>query len=162
MANLDSRELRSAFGYFATGVTIITGRAADDAPVGITSNSFTSVSLDPPLVLWSLAKTSRSFAAFEQAKTFVVHVLAREQQDLSALFSSKSDDKFSPISSKIGETSSGDPMIEGCLATFECETFSVNEGGDHILIIGKVIKFEYSRRDPIIFFKGRYSFLQDI
>ena len=157
MTNVDSRELRSALGCFATGVTVITACAADGTPVGVTSNSFNSVSLEPPLVLWSIARTSRSFAAFMEARRFVVHVLASGQQDLSNRFASKAEDKFAGADLEIEITADGVPILAGCTAWFECQTAQTHDGGDHVIIIGEVMMFRAAQQAPLLFHSGRYA-----
>lgn len=155
-------QFRSALGCFATGVTVVTTRASDGAPVGVTSNSFNSVSLKPPLVLWSLAKTSRSFIAFMEAKSFIVHVLASDQQELSNWFASKAEDKFQDSGVEIEMNSDGVPILKGCTAWFECQTTQIHDGGDHVIFVGKVLNFLAAPWAPLLFHKGRYALLQDI
>ncbi len=161
MTNVDSTELRSALGCFATGVTVITACAADGTSVGVTSNSFNSVSLEPPLVLWSIARTSRSFATFMEARRFVVHVLASGQQDLSNRFASKADDKFAGAELEIERTADGVPVLAGCAAWFECQTAQTHDGGDHVIIIGEVMMFRAALQAPLLFHSGRYAQISD-
>jgi 3-hydroxy-9,10-secoandrosta-1,3,5(10)-triene-9,17-dione monooxygenase reductase component len=151
----DSREFRSALGAFATGVTIVTAVGADGARVGVTANSFNSVSLDPPMILWSLAKTSRSLAAFEQAAYWAVHILAADQDNLSNHFAKSGIDKFANMDVESG--AGGVPLLRECASRLQCKTAFIYEGGDHVIFVGEVLKFD--RRDvaPLVFHGGKYA-----
>ena len=149
------RALRRALGAFATGVTIVTARDASGEPVGMTANSFNSVSLDPPLVLWSVDRSARSAPAFRDASHFAVHVLAQDQADLSNRFARKGEDKFADLDWR--ETGHGVPLLPGALATFECRTHAVHEGGDHEIIVGEVDRFEAHDGDGLVFAAGGYA-----
>lgn len=151
----DPREFRDALGRFATGVTIVTTTDADGRPVGVTANSYNSVSLDPPLVLWSLAKTARSMEAFQNAKAFAIHILGREQQDLASRFASRGEDKFAGLALTTG--AGGVPVLPDCAAHFECETTYAYEGGDHVIFVGRVVSFEKRDKAPLLFHQGRFS-----
>lgn len=151
----DPKEFRDALGRFATGVTVITTRDSSSAPIGVTANSYNSVSLDPPLVLWSLAKTSRSLPAFEQAGAFAIHVLSRDQQELARRFASSGTDKFDGL--EYGEAYGGAPLLFGCAAHFECETAYRYEGGDHVIIVGRVVSFDKSDAAPLVFHQGKFT-----
>jgi 3-hydroxy-9,10-secoandrosta-1,3,5(10)-triene-9,17-dione monooxygenase reductase component len=151
----DAREFRAALGCFATGVTIITTRGPDGAPVGITANSFNSVSLDPPMVLWSLAKKAWSLSAFLQSPHWAVHILAAEQEALSNRFARAGEDKFAGLA--VGTSDHGVPLLEGCAARFECTTAFHREGGDHIIFVGDVLRFERAERAPLVFHSGKYA-----
>jgi len=155
MATFDQRELRNVLGAFVTGVTIITTLDRDGKPRGVTANSFSSVSLDPPLVLWSQALTSTSYPAFRDAERFVVNILSEEQVELSRRFSSsKIVDKFEGVSHRKGL---GDiPILDGCSAFLECKAFAAYPGGDHVVYLGEVENFEHSKRKPLAFHGGRY------
>ncbi len=153
MDSFDPRTYRDALGQFATGVTIITARDADNNPVGVTANSFNSVSLDPPLILWSLSKSSRSMPAFEQAADFNVHILASDQDALSNRFASRSADKFAGLD--IGDD--GPPLLEGCTARLRCKTRYNYEGGDHIIFVGEVVGYEHDEKPPLLFHNGDYA-----
>lgn len=153
MAHFDPKTYRNALGQFATGVTIVTTRDADGNAVGVTANSFNSVSLDPPLVLWSLARSARSMAAFEQADDFAVHILASDQEHLSNLFASRVDDKFAGM--EIG--TKGPPRIEGCSARLVCATRHMYEGGDHVIMVGEVMDYESEGKPPLVFHGGAYA-----
>jgi flavin reductase (DIM6/NTAB) family NADH-FMN oxidoreductase RutF len=154
-ATLDSAAFRSALGQYATGVTIVTARAPDGSPVGLTANSFTSVSLDPPLVLWSLARTARSHDVFEAATHFAIHVLAAEQLELSRHFASKSATKFAGLEIALGH--GGVPLIGGCAASFQCRRYQVVDGGDHRIYLGEVLDFEHRACEPLLFHAGQYG-----
>ena len=152
---VEPRALRSALGAFATGVTIVTTRGTDGSDIGLTANSFSSVSLDPPMVLWSLAKTSGSIEAFRNARYFAVHVLAADQDGLSGRFATRGIDKFAGI--PCGRGSEEIPLLDGCTARFECRTAFQYEGGDHVIFVGEVENLTHSERPPLIFHGGRYG-----
>lgn len=158
-ATFDPKEFRRALGTFPTGVAIITTRGPDGQPVGLTCNSFSSVSLDPPLVLWSLRSNSKSLATFRAASSFAINVLAEDQGKLSARFASSTiADKFDGVAH--GEGFRGVPLIDDCLARFECSTYSEHEAGDHVVFIGRVERFDHGRQeDPLVFYKGAYMML---
>ncbi|HSW11845.1 MAG TPA: flavin reductase [Solimonas sp.] len=151
----DPRELRATLGTFTTGVTIITARSADGTPVGVTANSFNSVSLDPPMVLWSLAKNSRSLAAFDEAGHFAVHILSAGQEELSNRFAKGGTDKFSGVDT--GDGAGGVPLLAGCTARLQCRTSFKYEGGDHIIFVGEVVAFDRSGLPPLVFQSGKYA-----
>lgn len=155
MTDFDPMEFRKALGAFATGVTILTTRAADGAPVGLTVNSFNSVSLDPPLVLWSLANNSLSLGAFREAQHWAVHVLATDQEELSGRFARRGEDKFTGLELDAGV--GGIPLLQGCAARFQCRTASQYQGGDHVIFIGEVISFDRAETPPLVFHSGRYA-----
>ena len=152
--------LRSALGRYATGVTIVTCRDAQGAAVGLTVNSFSSLSLDPPLVLWSLRCASASLPAFMQARHFAVNVLAERQVDLSRRFASAGADKFAE--GVWHEGLGGAPVLNQAAAVFECETTLRQEAGDHLLFIGRVERFLDGRQPPLVFFAGRYHRAGDL
>lgn len=151
----DPRTLRDALGCFATGVTIVTALDGDGAPIGLTANSFTSVSLDPPLLLVCIARSAGSGAVLRDAAHFVVNVLQIGQQPASNRFASKSEDRFAGVEWQPGET--GAPILSGSLSAFECERHAVHDGGDHYILVGRVVcaRFE-PRRDPLLYFRGKY------
>lgn len=155
--SIDPRDLRNALGCFATGVTIITTVDEQGAPIGITANSFTSLSLDPPLVLFCLDINSNSFEAFHRNRHFAVNVLAEDQKELSSQFARSSEDKWNGVEFRTWET--GCPVFERCIANLECEIDSIFEGGDHVIIVGKVTQMRYEEGDcrPLIFYRGRYG-----
>jgi flavin reductase (DIM6/NTAB) family NADH-FMN oxidoreductase RutF len=156
----DTRMLRQALGRFATGVTIITTIDAGGQCVGLTANSFNSLSLDPPLVLWSLRAASPSVAAFSQGSHFAVNVLSEAQLDLSRRFASPVDDKFAEGLWAPG--AGGVPLLAGCTAVFECERVSQQAAGDHVLFIGRVLALQESALPPLLFQAGHYRMLGEI
>jgi flavin reductase (DIM6/NTAB) family NADH-FMN oxidoreductase RutF len=147
------REFRDALGKFATGVTIVTCEGPQ-GPVGITANSFSSVSLDPALVLWSPARASRRFPAFEAAQHFAIHVLGTHQRDVCAAFA-RHGDAFS--AADWHRTTEGVPALDGCLARFECQREAVHDGGDHLIIVGRVLRATAEDGDPLVFSEGTYG-----
>ncbi|MCO6058026.1 flavin reductase [Pseudomonas sp. MOB-449] len=151
----DSRAFRRALGNFATGVTVVTATAPDGTRVGVTANSFNSVSLEPPLILWSIDKRSSSLAVFEQASHFAVNILAADQIDLSNQFARPRDDKFEGVAVETG--TGGAPLLPDCAARFECEMHQRVEGGDHWILIGKVVRFDDFGRSPLLYHQGAYS-----
>ena len=148
------RAFRNALGAFATGVTIATTKDADGSPVGVTASSFNSVSMDPPLVLWSLGKSSQSRAAFCESGHFAVHVLAASQEDLSNRFARSGEDKFSGVDWSDGAL--GSPIFGRYAALFQCRTRHQYEGGDHIILVGEVVDYEAREEAPLLFHAGRY------
>ena len=149
------RQFRSALGAFATGVTIVTTRTRSGVDVGLTANSFNSVSLDPPMVLWSLAKSSKSLPAFLESGYFAVHVLSASQEALSHTFATRGAEKFADLSLERGR---GDiPLLDGCSARFQCRTAVKYEGGDHLVFIGEVEAFDHFDRPPLVFHGGHYA-----
>ena len=153
--SLDLRRLRDCFGRFATGVTIVTTLDAEGQPTGLTANSFSSVSLEPPLVLWSLDKRSSQTEAFQKAQHFAINVLSADQIDLSNLFATPNEDRFSRITYNPGL--GGVPLLADCVAWVECRTIDVYDGGDHLVFIGEVERFDYSDRPALLFHGGRYG-----
>ena len=150
----NTRELRNALGSFATGVTIITTRDREGKPHGMTANSFTSVSLNPPLVLWSSSLYAQSLPAFQESPHFCVNILAHDQIELSNKFAKQSDDKFLDVDHVIAE--SGAPIIVGSAAHFECRNEFRHYGGDHIIFIGYVERFAYTDKPTLLFCRGKY------
>jgi flavin reductase (DIM6/NTAB) family NADH-FMN oxidoreductase RutF len=154
-ATFDAREFRRALGMFPTGVAVVTARAASGAFVGLTINSFSSLSLEPPLVLWSLNAASPSLGAFDRAQHFAVNVLAEDQVELSKRFASQRPNKFAHLEVRAGVD--GVPLIAGCAAHLECRTYARHNGGDHILFIGHVERLGYdTHKRPLVFYGGRY------
>ncbi len=152
---MDRRDFRQALGAFATGVTVVTTRGLDGAPLGLTANSFNSVSLDPPLVLWSLALDSANLDAFRKAGWWAVHVLSASQEALSNRFASKGIDKFAGTHWKPGRE--GIPLLQGCAVRFLCRTAFEYDGGDHAIFVGQVVEMESAQAAPLIFHGGRYA-----
>jgi flavin reductase (DIM6/NTAB) family NADH-FMN oxidoreductase RutF len=150
----NTRELRNALGAFATGVTIITTRDRQGKLHGMTANSFSSVSLAPPLVLWSASLYAQSLPAFQEGNHFVVNILAWDQIDLSKKFATQMDDKFLDVNHVIPE--SGAPVLVGSAAHFECRNEFRHYGGDHIIFIGHVERFAYTDKPTLLFCRGKY------
>lgn len=156
VTQIDKRALRTALGSFATGVTIVTATSADGEQVGVTANSFSSVSLEPPMVLWSLDKAAHSRPIFEAAGSFVVNILAADQIELSNRFASKGAfDKFEGVafSSGIG----GAAVLDGVAASFECRIVAIHDGGDHCIFLGQVQNFRDHGLAPLLFHRGVYA-----
>jgi flavin reductase (DIM6/NTAB) family NADH-FMN oxidoreductase RutF len=151
---LDPLDLRRAFGRFGTGVTVITTRAPDGARLGLTANSFNTVSLDPPIVLWSLSGKSPSLDGFHSAGRFVVNVLAHDQLELSHRFARPSPDKFAGL--EFTDGLGGVPVLKGCVATIECSIVNAQGVGDHVLFLGQVERFAHDDAAPLLFCDGRY------
>ncbi len=156
----DPRALRIAFGRFATGVAVVTTLARDGAPVGLTVNSFSSTSLDPPLVLWGLMRRSALLPMFHAAQRFAVNVLAAEQQPLSDRFASHAEDRFAGVGWEPG--GAGMPLLHDALARFECAVEHRFEIGDHLMFLGRVERFEHRDGDPLLFFASRYTALRTV
>ena len=153
----DPREFRGALGAFATGVTVVT-TLSPAGPLGMTVNSFASVSLDPPLVLWSPARRSGRFEAFEAAAHFAIHVLATDQQALAQRFAGDGLD-FAGLDWAGGD--GGTPLLPGCAARFECAHSAGHDGGDHLIVVGEVLRFEAWDRPPLVFHGGLYKGLTE-
>ena len=152
---LDIKILRNCFGKFATGITVITALAPDGTKIGLTVNSFSSLSLEPPLVLWSLDKKSKSLSAFIAATHFAINVLASDQMDISNNFARTSEDKFNNI--KLSESKYDLPLLSGTVAHLECKNISTYEGGDHLIFIGEVEHFKTSNKKPLLYTNGQYT-----
>ncbi|MFF4623340.1 flavin reductase family protein [Nonomuraea jabiensis] len=146
------RSLREAFGQFATGVAVITTVTADGERAGVTVNSFTSVSLDPPLVLWCLSNRAPSAPLFLRAGRFAVNVLAADQDHLSRRFATPTTDKFAGVELLGGPL----PILAGTLASFVCRTERVHDGGDHHIFVGAVERYQRAEGEPLVFHSGRY------
>jgi flavin reductase (DIM6/NTAB) family NADH-FMN oxidoreductase RutF/DNA-binding MarR family transcriptional regulator len=151
---VDRRAFRQCLGQFATGVTIMTAEAAGQLG-GVTANSFSSVSLEPPLVLWSISRASRSFHIFAEANRFAVNILGQDQIRLSQIFSSSEADKFAAVQWSIGKH--GTPVLDGVNALLECERVAMHKGGDHVIIVARVLRFATFQGEPLIFAQGRYG-----
>ena len=151
--NTSPRALRQALGRFATGVTVVT-TLARVGPVGMTANSFASLSLDPPLVLWSPARASARFQHFVAAQSYCIHVLAEDQQDLASHFARNGFDFALP---NLGQGLNGTPLLPGCLARFECRRTALHEGGDHMIVVGEILRSQWQEGRPLVFYGGRYG-----
>lgn len=153
-----ARAFRDALGTFATGVTIVTCKT-ETGPMAIAANSFSSLSLDPALVLWSPAKSSRRFPAFEAARHYAIHVLKDEQVALCQTFA-RDGTAFDSLD--YSENAHGVPLIHGCLARFECTQHAIHDGGDHVIIVGEVNRAEVTDGAPLVFSKGSYGRFTDV
>ena len=156
----DARHLRNALGRFPTGVTVVTTRGPGGRLQGLTANSFAALSLEPALVLWSINHSSPSAPGFRASSHFAVNVLRATQSDLSHRFATRRDNKFEDVA--FDEGLGGAPVLRDMLATFECETVSVTEGGDHLLFVGRVHRMAYDDGDPLIFSAGKYCTAHEI
>lgn len=154
MPPIDPRALRDAFGCFMTGVTVVTTFDRDGKPLGFTANSFSSVSLDPPLLLVSIAKTSRNFAHFQSASGFAINVLAEDQKDISATFARPVEDRFADLGWAPGPL--GSPVIEGVSAWFDCALSQIVDAGDHAVLIGRIEAFAASQEPGLGYYRGAY------
>jgi len=152
---IDPRDFRSALGTYATGVTIITAVAADGKPYGLTCNSFASVSLNPPLVLWSLGMFSQGLSVFQNSSHFTVNVLGASQQALASRFAKSSDDKFAGVEWIPGLGNA--PILADSVASFQCRAANRYYGGDHVIFLGAVEAYTYNRREPLLFAHGGYG-----
>lgn len=150
----DHGHFRRALGRFATGVTVVTTRTPSGKLEGLTVNSFSSVSLDPPMVLWSIQRRAPSLASFIEAGRFAVNVLGTHQKKLCRHFSTPLDDKFADVAHQIGPH--GCPLLDDSLARFECRTESVIEGGDHLIFLGRVERAMHRDGEPLIFSTGAF------
>lgn len=146
---------RQALGAFTTGITVVTTRSSEGEDVGLTANSFNSVSLDPPMILWSLGKSAKSLPVFRHADHFAVHILSEDQQALSDQFAKSATDKFQGVSLERGVE--GIPLLRDCVARFICRTAYQYEGGDHIIFVGEVIEFLSWEKSPLLFHRGKYG-----
>jgi flavin reductase (DIM6/NTAB) family NADH-FMN oxidoreductase RutF len=153
------RRLRDVLGHYATGVTVVSAVDPDGNDVGLTVNSFTSVSLDPPLILWCLGRESALIDTFAAGRPFAVNVLAAEQLDVALRFADKSPDKFAglPVERGIGDT----PLLGGCVARLQCTTRDVLPGGDHLILLAEVVRTEHSAGRALLFHRGRFSRTDD-
>ncbi len=154
---VDPQAFRTALGCFATGITIVTTLCPDGHPVGVTVNAFSSVSLEPPLVLFSLGRTSQAYDFFAQAKTFAINVLAETQEALSVRFSTRDlQDRWDGVAVERWDT--GAPILSGCLANIECDKETIHDGGDHGIVVGRVRRLRsHSEGKPLLYFRGRYG-----
>lgn len=158
-AAIDPIALRKAFGTFVTGVTVVTAYDRDGNPRGMTANSFTSVSLDPPLLLICIGKTASSYEAFNHTDSFAINFLHEGQTDVSAVFASKTADKFDSV--RYQKVHTGAPILTDSLSWFDCTVFNRVEAGDHVVLIGEVHAFGTSPLPPLGFCRGRYASVKD-
>jgi len=153
-------EFENALGCFATGVTVATTRTAKGDPVGVTANSFNSVSLNPPLVLFSLARNAYSLDAFQGHRRFAVNILGEDQCDLAQRFATTSSDKWRGVEHSSGQRS-GCPVLPGCIASFECQLRNAYDGGSHLIVVGEVLDFidHQNAANPLMYYRGGYKCL---
>lgn len=156
-----ARRFRNALGWFTTGVAVVTTCVSGGKPIGITINSFSSVSLDPPLVLWCLDKKSDTLPIFERATHFTVNVLREEHRELSSRLARKGDHSLDDVD--VVEADSGCPSLKEALAHFECEIEARHDAGDHIIMIGRVLKFDHADDGrPLLYHRGGYQMLPPV
>jgi flavin reductase (DIM6/NTAB) family NADH-FMN oxidoreductase RutF len=154
-AAFNERQLRDALAQFATGVAIVCARGQDERYVGFTANSFSSVSLSPPLILWTLSQRSTSLAAFDAAERYAVNVLSTRQADLARRFSRPHADRFASVAFRLGWSDA--PLIDDCVAWFECRHHARHRAGDHVIFIGEVVSVERARGGGLVFHHGRFG-----
>ena len=151
---MDSREIRDIIGHFATGVTVVTTRDGAGSPFGLTVNAFTSLSLNPPLVVVCIDKAAQCYSCFEESKVFAVNVLSEDQEELSRRFATKGIEKFGEIKWHRGENNV--PLLDGSIGTIECKIVNSYEGGDHTIYLGEIVSANATEDRPLLFFKGKY------
>lgn len=157
--SFDPREFRKALGQFATGVAVITASDRAGAAIGMTMSSFNSVSLDPPLILFSVDRGAMSLPAMLEAEGYAVNLLSRSQEHLSNQFAKALSDKWQAVAHSLGHAQA--PLIHGALAHFECEPYAHYDGGDHVIFVGRVLRFSTQPEEqPLIFFRGKYNSLR--
>ena len=157
---IDVQAFRRCLGKFATGVTVVTCADANGKLCGITANSFSSVSLEPPLILWNIAKVSTSLLAYTEAKHFAINVLASNQEPISSHFAKSDHTLFADVDHELSKN--GVPLLPGTIARFECKTHAIHDCGDHFIIIGEVIEFQAKEGRPLLFFGGQYREIPEI
>ena len=151
----DAADFRRVLGQFATGVTIITAMDGDE-PAGVAANSFTSVSLDPPLVLFCVGRTSSTWPRIESARKFAVNILGEHQEEVCRLFATKGADRFGQVSWRLGV--GGSPVLDECIAFLDCEFWNEYDGGDHIIVVGRVLDLGVTHdAGPLVFYQGQYG-----
>jgi len=151
----DARTFRNALGCFATGITIVTSLGADGERLGFTANSFNSVSLDPPLVLFSLDRTAYSLKAFEAAGVFAINILREDQEAVSVAFARALSNKWEGV--RVESWVTGSPILAESLASFDCQTTSMHDGGDHVIFVGRVLQLQVRAEGrPLVYFRGAY------
>ncbi|WP_235857170.1 flavin reductase family protein [Occultella glacieicola] len=156
-----TRRFRDALGHYASGITVVTGHDSRE-PLGFTCQSFSSVSLDPPLVSFSVMKTSTTYPRIAPTGRFAVNVLARDQMDLSAQFARSATDKWAGVEWR--PSAAGDPLLGGALLWIDCELWAEHDAGDHLIVLGRVVELvehEGPAQEPLVFFRGRYRHLGD-
>ena len=156
---IEKNQLRQVMGHFATGVTIITTLTKAGQIQGLTANAFTSVSLEPPLLLISVDKKAESWPAFEESRVFTVNILANDQEALSRKFAVSGGNKFEGVAYRIG--ANGAPILDGTLAYIECTLYAAYDGGDHSIYLGEIQQAEITEGKPLVFYRGGYRALGD-
>ncbi len=156
---IEPKGLRQAFGKFATGVTIVTARDAAGKPVGVTASSFNSVSMDPPMILWSLGRQCSSFKAFMDCDHFAVHVLSADQDGMAMHFARSGGEKFTDLIWHAGL--GGAPVLDEYLALFQCHSKHKYDGGDHVIFVGQVVALDVRDASPLLFHGGQFTELAD-
>ncbi|MBB5210139.1 flavin reductase family protein [Microbulbifer hydrolyticus] len=152
---VEPQQLRQVFGQFATGVTIITTSNESGEPVGMTASSFNTVSLEPPLILWCIGKNTGCFDAFDRCEHFAIHVLSDEQEALSSLFARRGTDRFAGLDYIINND--GVPLLHEYCARLQCTVAARYDGGDHLIMVGRVQAMHTQDREPLLFHRGRYA-----
>lgn len=156
---IDARKFRNALGNFATGICVVTTARCDALPIGMTINSFASVSLEPPLVLWSIQNSSDCLRAFTESDRFAINVLASDQENLSQQYAMRGGHELTPAHYSLGRT--GSPVLKGALNTFECKVWARYPGGDHQIIVGEVLELKSRPTGrPLVFHQGKYARLR--
>ena len=159
--SFDPRSFRQALGCFATGITVVTSVGLDGEYLGFTANSFNSVSLDPPLVLFSLDRGAYSLKAFEAAGVFAINILREDQEAVSIAFARALSSKWEGVRTEIWQT--GSPILVDALASFDCETTSMHDGGDHVIFVGRVLRLRAGVDGrPLIYFRGAYRQINEL
>lgn len=157
---IDPQQFRATLGQFATGIAVVTAIAPDGRPAGVTINSFTSVSLDPPLVLWCLARKAATLPAFVAASHYAINILAANQEELSSRFAMPQDNRYAGLEWTPG--SGGAPLLAGCCARLECRAETQHDGGDHLIFVGRVEHLSREERPPLVYHASRYRALADL
>lgn len=152
---LEQRSLRQLLGQYATGITVVTALDSNHKKIGMTANSFTSVSLDPPLILWNIAKSATHFEDFKQAEYFAINILSEDQYQESKHFSKSSDDKFEGLDDV--DEYMGIPILNKSLTTFVCRQYELHEAGDHYIIVGQIEACRNQLGNPLVFHNGQYK-----
>lgn len=153
---IDKHDFRQVLGQFPTGVTIVTTRSETGEPVGMTASSFNSVSMDPPLILWSIDHRAHSLEIFENCEHFAVNILSDQQKDISNLFASTGADKFKDT--EYTEGAGNSPLLPNCTAQLECRTWNTYDGGDHTIIVGEVLALRHDgSQSALVFYQGDYA-----
>lgn len=158
--SFDARRLRDVLGRFATGIIVVTAATENGERLGMTMSSFNSVSLDPPLVLFSIHKKARSFGAWQSTRHYAINILGEDQEDIANRFARAKEDKWQDL--KICTGSNGVPLLPGCPAAFECEAYARHDGGDHEIFVGLVLRLHEAasrKTSPLVFFEGRFRAL---